>query len=234
MKKTITLFTCVLITFFTFAQDNDPFNQEASPKIGTNKMLLKYLGIEFTPNQRQLLEGVEVELIYEIDEYGNPILAEINGVQNRVIEDSLRSKTEEIGLFNPRTVNGIPEPSLYFMKFIYPSYGAAQQMRNLYENLAFSQAKIEDFVYLEESNERLDFIIGGVLNQFLGNPADYLNLGAGAKMDFTYGTKNRLIYGLNLSFYGNGLKQDYPINSSREQFDIPPSMLLGFVFGTWF
>lgn len=54
------------------------------------------------------------------------------------------------------------------------------------------------------------------------------------KIDIGYAGKNNLIYGLNMSFYGNKLEQDYPINSTREQISVPPTLLVGLILGKWF
>ena len=54
------------------------------------------------------------------------------------------------------------------------------------------------------------------------------------KIDFGYAGKNDVIYGLNMSFYGNKLKKEYPINSTREQLTAPPTLLARLIIGKWF
>ncbi|MBK8444928.1 MAG: hypothetical protein IPL35_16635 [Sphingobacteriales bacterium] len=75
---------------------------------------------------------------------------------------------------------------------------------------------------------------GGLMNQFIGNPSKHLALGGGMKIDIAYSGKNKLIYGINMNFYINKLKEKYPLNTTRQQFDAPPTLLVGLIFGKWF
>ena len=76
--------------------------------------------------------------------------------------------------------------------------------------------------------------IGGLANQFIGEPSKHLKFGGGMKIDLGYSGENNFIYGLNMSFYGNKLKKDYPINTTRDQFNAPSTLLVGLIFGKWF
>jgi len=212
----------------------DSLNQEVSPKGGVNALAIKYYGINFTKEQRLALKDKEIEFIFHIDEYGNPTLSEINGINNPAIIDSLRNKTNEIEPFNPRIRNGTSEPSIYFMQLIFPTYKMTKSRFGLLQGAAYNEAKLEDFEYITPANTRLDMTIGGVLNQFIGDPAKHLRLGGGMKVDISITGKKSYIYGLNMSFYGNKLKTDYPLNTTREQFTTPPTLLVGAVFGKWF
>jgi hypothetical protein len=216
------------------AQVLDSLNQKVSPKNGLNQLAIKYYGIDFTKEQRKEIENVEIELIYSIDAYGNPVLTEINGVKNQEIIDSLIQKTKEIEKFNPQIRNGTPEPSIYFMKLTFPTYKFTQHRYGILQGSAYNEAKLEDFEYLIESGQRFDMTIGGLVNQFIGKPSQHLGLGGGMKIDLSYAGKNNLIYGLNMSFYGNKLKKDYPINLTRDQLKAPPTLLVGLIFGKWY
>ena len=216
------------------AQVSDSLTQDVSPKYGLNQLSIKYYGIDFTKEQRKAIENVEIEFIYSIDEYGNPTLAEINGVTNQEIIDSLKNKTEEVEKFNPKIRNGVPEPSIYFMKFTFPTYKYTQRTYGLLQASAYNEAKLDDFEYITQSGQRFDMTIGGLASQFIGNPSQHLGFGGGMKIDLAYAGKNSLIYGLNMGFYGNKLIKEYPINSTREQLDGPPTLLIGLIFGKWF
>ncbi|MBK8444927.1 MAG: hypothetical protein IPL35_16630 [Sphingobacteriales bacterium] len=142
MKKAIaTIFT--LISFFLEmnAQVVDSLNQQVCPKGGVNQLAIKYYGINFTKEQRKEIGNVEIEIIYSIDEFGNPILSEINGISNPHIIDSLKNKTSEIGLFNPQIVDGIPVPSIYFIKLTFPTYSFTQQIPNLFSRKYIPRSK---------------------------------------------------------------------------------------------
>ena len=234
MKYTLTILLILFGIYNSNAQILDSLNQNASPKYGVNQLAIKYFGIEFTKEQRKEIENVEIEFIFSIDEDGNPTLSEINGVKNQEIIDSLKRKTNEIERFNPQIRNGKPTPSIYFMKLTFPAYKFNDSTYGFLQGSAYNEAKLEDFEYLNESGQRFDMTIGGLANQFIGKPSEYLGFGGGMKIDLAYAGKNNLIYGLNMSFYGNKLKKDYPINSTRDQFKAPPTLLVGLIFGKWF
>lgn len=234
MKKIITLFLIMALGKSLSCQISSVSNQEVSPKIGINALAIKYFGIEFTKEQRSSIENIEIEFVYEVDTIGKPILSEVNGIKNQEIIDSLKNKTNEIGLFNPRILNGKAESSIYFMKLTFPSYKITKSNFGLLQGSAYNEAKLEDFEYLLESGNRIDVLFGGVVNKFLGNPSNHLKTGGGMKMDISYAGRNNILYGLNMSFYGNKLKNDYPISSTREQFNVPPTLLVGLVFGKWY
>ncbi len=231
MIKYIT--TIVLFLFGLNAQSQIIENQEVSPKGGINTLAIKYFGIEFSKEQRILLKDIEIELIFQIDKKGKPTLAEINGINNIEIIDSLKNKTKKIENFNPRIRNGISEPSIYFMKLTFPSYKMTQSRYAFLQGGAYNEAKLEDFENLKLTNTRLDVMIGGVMNQFIGEPSNYLKFGGGMKTDISFMGKRNYIYGLNMSFYGNNLKKEYPLNTNREQFSAPPTLLFGLIFGKW-
>lgn len=234
MKYTLSIIFILIAILSLEAQVSDTLNQNASPKNGINQLAIKYYGIDFTKEQREEIENVEIELIFSIDETGNPTLSEINGVTNQDIIDSLKLTTDKLEDFNPQIRNGLPMSSIYFMKLIFPSYKYDQLKYGLLQGSAYNEAKLEDFEYLKESDQRFDINIGGLANQFFGKPSEHLGFGGGMKIDMGYAGKDNLIYGLNISFYGNRLKREYPINSTRKQLSAPPTLLIGLMFGKWF
>ncbi|MFZ1788257.1 MAG: hypothetical protein WAT92_08105 [Saprospiraceae bacterium] len=234
MKQSITIIF-ILINFIAIhAQIVDSLNQQVSPKNGINQLAIKYYGIDFTKKQRQEIKDVEIEFIFSIDAVGNPTLSEINGISNPEIIDSLKNKTKEIERFNPQIRNGVAEASIYFMKLTFPTYQFNQRTYGFLQGSAYNEAKLEDFEYINESGQRFDMSVGGLANQFIGRPSKHLAFGGGMKIDLGYSGKNNLIYGMNMSVYGNKLKKDYPINSTRTQVKAPPTALIGLIFGKWF
>ena len=218
----------------TYGQLADSLDQEVNPKYGIHQLAIKYYGINFTKEQRKIIEDIEIEFIFFIDEYGTPTLSEVNGIINDAILDSLVNKTSSIDKFNPRIRNGIPEPSIYFMKLTYPKYKINQPSEGLIQAKAYNEAKLEDFEYIRESGQRIDLNYGALANQFIGRPSKYLGFGGGIKLGIGYAGKNDLIFGMNMSFYGNKLKKEYPVNSIRKQLSAPPSILIGTIFGKWY
>ncbi len=216
------------------AQSSGKVSQEASPQGGVDALALEYYRIDFTKAQRQKLRDVRIEFIYRIDEQGIPTLAEINGVTDRDIVDSLRSRTPMLPRFNPRIEGGTPQSSLYMMQLTFPAYPAPQRMAEGLPTYAYQEAKLEDFEYIHKSGQRFDMNLGGVANLFAGRAGQYLAPGGGMKIELAYTAGNGLLYGLNMSFYGNRLKQEYPLAVSREQLPAPVTLLIGVVFGKWF
>ena len=140
MKYTISTILSLFYFLNVNAQVVDSLNQDVSPKYGINQLAIKYYGIDFTKEQRKEIENVEIEFIFSIDEYGNPILSEINGVTNQEIVDSLKNKTNEVEKFNPQIRNGKAEPSIYFMKLTFPTYKFNRRRYGLLQGSAYNEA----------------------------------------------------------------------------------------------
>ena len=224
----------LILGFQINAQVLDTLNQEVSPQGGINALGIHYYGIDFTKQQRKLLKDVEIEFIFLIDEEGIPTLKEINGIADAEIMDCLEKRTLTVEPFNPRIKDGIAESSIYFLQLVFPTYKMTPQKYGMLLGATYNEAKLEDFEYIHKSNSRYDVVFAGLMNQHLGNPSEYLNLGVGFKTEVTFTDNRKLIYGLNMSFYGNKLKKDYPINSTREQNSSPISAMVGLTFGKWF
>lgn len=233
MKNFVIILRLLLVCTNMNAQIVDSLFQEVSPNGGINRLAIKYYGIEFSNEQRKRIENVKIEFIYEVSEYGEPTLAEINGITDQDIIDSLEVKTSELEAFNPRIRNGIAESSLYFMQLTFPSYKFTERQFGLLQGSAYNEAQLEDFEYIEKSGQRFDIMIGGMANYFIGKPSKHLTIGGGMKADINFSGKNKVLFGLNMSFFENGLKMDYPINSSREQ-NSPVTGFVGLTVGKWF
>lgn len=237
MTRLFTTIIILLLGLNSQAQNNgglDSLNQEVSPIGGINTLATKYYGTEFTKEQRLLLKNKEIEFIFQVDELGIPTLSEINGTTNTAIIDSLKARTKYINNFNPRIRNGIPEPSIYFMQLTFPTYSIFKNQIGILQGTVYSEAEIKDFEYIKFSNIRVDMVIGGVMNQFIGEPFNYLKTGGGMHLDVSVTGRKNYIYGLGMNAYGNGSKKDYPLSTSKEQFSSPSTFLIGAIFGKWF
>ena len=224
----------LLYSLAAYAQTTEIMNQEVGPKEGLNELALLYYGIEFTKEQREMIKGVEIEFVFEVNERGEALLVELNGVANAVIEDSLMSKNNEMVAFQPSIRNGIAQPAFYFMRLTLPSYRKTEMTIDWRVVDAYRKAKLEDFEVLKKSNKRFDILFGGAVNQFMGRPAEYLKIGGGIKMDLIYTNEKQHYYGLLMGIYFNGRKKDYPISSTREQFSSTPSIVVGGIIGKWY
>ena len=234
MKKNLTIIALLFINWTIQAQITDTLNEQASPKGGVNKLAVKFFGIDFSKEQRLILEDKEIEFIFEITEEGEPTLSEINGVSDPSIIDSLENKATTIDNFNPGIRNGVAVPSIYFMRLSFPKYEMVPGDFRPQQGSVYKKLRLEDFEYIKTSNSRFDMLIGGMANQFIGSPANHLGFGGGMKVDIGFTTKSNYIFGLNMSFYGNPLKQEYPLNTNREQLKAPPTLLVGAIAGRWF
>jgi hypothetical protein len=234
MKKNLTIIAFLLLNLSVQAQIIDTLNEEASPKGGVNKLATKFFGIDFSQEQRSILEDKVIEFIFEVSEKGEPTLSEINGINEPSIIDSLKNKSRTLENFNPRIENGVAVPSIYFMQLSFPKYELVPRDFRSQQGKEYKKVKLEDFEYIKTSNSGFDLLIGGMANQFIGNPANYLGLGGGMKVDMGFRTNQKYFFGLNMSFYGNTLKSEYPLNTNREQLDAPPTLLFGVLAGKWF
>lgn len=217
----------VLITlFWTILSQAQAQTQEPTPAGGISRLALYYFKINFSKEQRALLEQHELELIYSVDERGKPTLEKVNGINDSAIVDSLVRQTNIVPYFDPKMVNGKAEASVYFMKLSFPRYGSQESLLLDNEFLSFRKLKPEDFESIEYGGE-MDILIGGMVNTFNGSAQDYLSLGGGMKIEMLFTGKKNWGGGLAMDFYGNKLKQPYPIASTREQAKAPPTLLIG-------
>lgn len=76
---------------------------------------------------------------------------------------------------------------------------------------------LSDSIVSGTSNKRFDTVLGGLVNQFLGNPRKYQSLGMGFRMDVNYSGENKIFYGLNLALLFNDLKEDIPLGLQGNQ-----------------
>ncbi|WP_276495686.1 hypothetical protein [Pontibacter litorisediminis] len=190
---------------------------------------MPFYKINFSKEQQELLQEKEIELIFFIDVDGTPVLEDVKGIDDAAILDSLQQAATSVPMFYPRTVNGVKESALYFLQFQLPKYETKEvsiQHQGIFRT-KYKEPTYEDFEYIHKSGQRLDVLLGLTGNAFLGKPGEYLHPGGGMKVDLMYTGKKGIGGGMVMSFYGNKLKQSYPISSSREQNSAPPTLLLG-------
>lgn len=215
----------VCVVPFSLVAQVDSVNHGPEPIGGIAKLAVQYFKIDFTKEQRKLLEEYELELIFMVDAQGNGELEKVNGIVDQTIIDSLMHRSKRVAKFEPQVMDGKAIPSIYFMTLQFPQYGPSQRLNQFDRNL-YKKPTIDDFEYVTIGS-RWDILIGGVYNQFLARPADYLGPGGGMKIDILFGGAKDFKAGMLMSFYGNGSKQDYPISTPRPQENAPPTMIIG-------
>ncbi len=94
-----------------------------------------------------------------------------------------------------------------------------------------SHPGISDFQSIE-LGKSIEVLIGGAVNTFTGNAQYYLNTGGGMKVDAIFMGQKKFGAGMAMSFYGNGSKKDYPINSMRPQASAHTTLFVGLA-GQW-
>jgi hypothetical protein len=223
MRLLIFTLTFILASITANAQEKDSLNYGPTPKGGISALALHYFKIDFTRTQRLLLNANKIELVYSVDQYGKAALEKVNYLSDPIIIDSLVKATEKVPLFQPQVVNGKPTSSIYFLSLRFPRYDAVQ------ENISYKKVarpRLSDFESIELGGG-LDMLMGGMVNTFTGSAHDYLGTGGGMKVDMIFMGQKKFGAGMDMSFYGNPLKKDYPINSNRQQLTAPPTLFIG-------
>ncbi|KAA5544229.1 hypothetical protein [Adhaeribacter rhizoryzae] len=218
----------LLLALPAYSQAVDTLNTPAKPRDGLTQLALAYYKIKFTKEQRKQLVGVELEFIYSVTPDGTPTLEEVHGTNEPAIIDSLKRITSLLPKFQPKRENGINESDLLFMKLQFPRYRVAAEPLHNY-NFGYKAFTLNDLEYIHKSGSRIDGLIGVLGNGFAGNAGKHLGLGGGMKMDMLYTGKNGFGGGMTMSFYGNKLKEPYPLQVTRAQNNAPPTLFLGII-----
>jgi len=218
-----TVFATIVIVFSGFSLWGQRSSDHGvTPLRGINQLALRYFTIDFTKEQRAVLDTVDLEFIFDVDDHGYATLSKVNGVDNPDIIDSLEARTKNALLFEPEVLEGKKIPSLYFMTLRFPRYKPTRQY-----NISDQHIPTMEEIDHVEFGGGSDLLIGGVMNTYAGNVQQYLKTGGGMKVDMLFTTKKRLGIGLVMIMYGNKLKEPYPIASTRQQNSAPPTIMIG-------
>src|SRR5688572_2848260 len=174
----------VLFAAPAFSQNYVSVETQPTPEGGINRVALVYLKIDFTKDQRTLLQDIPIEFIYGIDTAGVATLEKVNGISDKAILDSLYKKNPKLPPFKPGTINGIKTNSIYMMQIQFPKYKLAANYVGMQDAIHYRQTAYEDFEYIHLSGQKVDILFGGAVNAFLGNPAAYLKPGGGFRTAF--------------------------------------------------
>lgn len=236
MRTLITILIATVSVSSIYAQETRIQNQEVAPKQGVAKLALEYYGIEFSAEQRQILAEKPLELIYTVDEQGGVTLGKVKGIQDAGIIDSFERVSAQLAPFKPMIRNGKAEQSVYFMQLEFPEFGKKRKKvyRSMYQDIVrFRGTRMEDFEYVELSENGSDISVGGLMNGFLGNASEHLGFGGGMYMDIMYKTKTKYSIGLHMNGYGNKLRKSYPVHTVRQPLSYPPTLITGLSIGKW-
>ena len=218
----------ILFPLFTaYSQVSDSSITGSDQKSSSTKLALAYYKIKFTKEQRKQLAQVNLELMLHVDSEGNLTLEDVKGTTDEAIIDSLKRTTRLAPKFPPRIVNGAKEEAIYFMEFQYPKRTISQGAFTPFNSLGYKRYALDDFEFIRKSGRRMDMVFGGTSNGFLGQAGNHLGVGGGMKIDFMFTGKKGYGLGFITSFYGNKLKKEYQLNTSREQYSTPPTMVMG-------
>ncbi len=210
-----------LFAFPLCAQQTETVSSNAEPVGGVSQLANQYFSINFTDEQLTELRNAELEFVYKIDLEGQATLLRITGIRDQDILDKFNRI--EPPKFNPKMVNGVAVNSIYTMTLHFPN---RQHPDRQSASAKETKPLMNDVKSLELTGKKLDMLFGLVANGYNGNPAAYLNMGWGGKLDVMLGT-SKLAFGMTISFFANGLKKPYPINSTRAQNSVVPTGMVG-------
>ncbi len=213
-------------TFFSvICAQQDSFRM-ASPVIGSNELAIKIFSMPYTQKQRDSLGGRSLELIYLVDEMGMGTLKNINGIQDTAIKDSIFKANLPFVLFRPEIISGQPHESIYFLKIRFPQYSRLDSRSLILDRFNLNTLRMEDFDSISISKMSTGILVGGLMNQFIGNANTYLGFGGGMRLNLFFKFKN-ITTGLNMDVLGIKRKKSFSINRSSEQATYPSSLLMG-------
>jgi len=198
--------------------------------MGQTALAVKILGIEFTQEQRDSLDGKSIELIYLVDIMGVGKLSEINGVSDKAIQDSIFKINAPFILFESAIDGGIPTETIYFLKIFFPKYYREANQTVMIDRFSFNMLRMEHFDSLTLSEHSSGGLFGGMMNQFIRATSDYLGFGGGMKINFFYKTKN-ILAGFNMNVYGTKRKLFFPIITTLPQGKYPSMIIIGPTLG---
>jgi hypothetical protein len=216
-----------LIPKILFAQVSNNPESGPVPQDGMERLALTFLKIDFTQDQRNILNNRPLEFIFFVDSAGYATLEDVNGIDDAVIMDSLMRRP--IPRFIPKIVDGKATDGLFFMELEFPSYNLSY-----FPTMTQRPRTNIDDVDFERSGESFHILIGGVVNTFSGRPAQYLSTGGGFKLDLLWQTRSKVGYGVTMAAYSNKALEYYPINTTRKLDSAPSTFIIGAILSKEF
>lgn len=194
----------------------DPGNSHATPKGGMAAVALVYYKIDFSKEERAHLRTHEAELIFGVSETGVAKLEKVNGIGILSIIDSMKRVDHKLPLFNPEMIDGVAQPTVFFMMIQWPHYQdrTYAPYPGAYTNIV--GLKREMFETIELAS-RFDMIIGGAATNFSGSAGNYLKTGGGVRMDLIFSGRSGWGGGLTMDVTGNAARKEYPIATQYQQ-----------------
>lgn len=209
----------------------DTTNTPAEPVGGLNRLALTYYDIEFTAEQRKLLENVDIELIFSVSADGVAQLQSVNGVSNHTLRDSLFAQDPDLPRFHPEIRNDVPVESLYFMRFQFPSYSRRNQKHPFVNPVFMMKVDKDQFSILEESGSGFDMTFQGIFTNHFGKADPYLGPGGGVQLGFEYVIGKGIYVGMGFDMYGNRATDQMTVRDTLPYLDSPFSVAVGFYAG---
>ncbi|MEM1328084.1 MAG: hypothetical protein AAGI23_19155 [Bacteroidota bacterium] len=224
----------LLLLAFSAQSQTTVLDREPSYPSGLNRLALVYYGIDFSKEQRKVLSERPVEFYFLIDTVGGYELAEINGIDDAAILDSLQQRTMQLSPFIPALEAGKPVEAFYILQMSFPKYGTTRQQTSLGNSGSYRRLRAEDFEYVERGKDHFSWMIGLGGSQFVGQATDYLGTGFGMLTDVRYTTQKEQIFGISINLFDQPLRQNLPIESNRPQGDNITGGIVAFSYGKWF
>ncbi|WP_020566945.1 hypothetical protein [Neolewinella persica] len=209
MKIVLLFLSCFFGSLTARAQDTTYV--PAEPPISVARMAIFYYDINWTDEQWAELAGRQVELIYLIDEVGEPFLQASRGLPDDAVRDSMTIATSRLPYFTPARRGEFFEESVYSVQFSFPSYrpAAGNDLLLMSRFLLPVSREVLAEEYVKDYNAVfIDFNLNYLSH--LGTPGSYLKGGGGFDMYIGGMWKPRWGAGLAMGTEFNGKKRSFP------------------------
>ena len=180
------LFLAFISLLCTRVSAQDTTYTAAVPPLDAARFAAHYITVRWTDEQYETLGRRPLELLFVVDEIGEPFLEGIRGSDDPAIRDSLVAATGRLPYFEPAYENGAAVNSLYSVRIVFPRFGQADT-RPVSPWNGFARPMVpEDSLLNAYERERnvsfLDFNVTFV--RHLGRPGEFLRPGGGFDMSF--------------------------------------------------
>ncbi len=209
----------------TQSQERETDITPPEPKADRNTLLGPFFEFPTSERDSMLLSQNEVQLVLNIDVYGNPSLKYVMGLEDDSLQTQFATLCRELPRFKPAYQGEEAVAANYYINLNYPLYYAR---KNQYRKLPhFFKKKEEDFAYinLHHTQQFLGFdALNGGFSGVLGN---HLNPGWG--FGLRYGMHGKGGWGINLHMQTcfNTVKLPFEINTTRPLDPSVGTLILG-------
>jgi hypothetical protein len=183
----------------------------AEPPLSLARFVMHYLSLKWTDEQWEQLAGREIELLYVIDDIGEPFLEGVRGTEDAIIIDSLRAATSRLPYFTPATEAGQRTESLFSARINFPAYQPAEGDEELTVLVIPAPVDRDELASKYERNRNAIFLdFNATFVDHLGRLDTYLKPGGGLDMHIGGRWSDRWGAALSVGMEFHGRRQPFP------------------------